>query len=351
LATYSPAIRVTAPDGEPAWLVTQHDAVRQALADRRLVKLRPPGSVPYSGLPPHLDLATRSTMLHLDPPEHTRLRKLVSAAFTHRRVSGLAPRIEQVADELLEKLSQPETVDLIDAFAFPLPMAVIGYLLGVPPGDMSQFRRWSRTIVTGTLADPGARAAAATSLLGYIRALLTIKRISPGEDLLTALTAVQDGEDRLTEDELTSMVMLLLIAGHETTVNLIGNGVLTLLQHPAQLALLRAEPTRISEFVEEILRFEGPVQVAPHRYAAEQIELCGVTIAASDTVVLALFAANRDPARLERAAEFDPARTANPQRQIVKRRCQRVGIAEIRQRHAQRLVACRGNGLTHVSVR
>jgi cytochrome P450 len=123
--------------------VTQYDAARQALADPRLVRRRPSGSMPYSGLPPDLDAAMRSDMLHLDPPEHTRLRKLVSAAFTQRRVNELAPRIEQVADGLLDKMAQSETVDLIDAFAFPLPMTVIGHLLGVPPGDLSAFRGWS----------------------------------------------------------------------------------------------------------------------------------------------------------------------------------------------------------------
>jgi cytochrome P450 len=312
LAAQAPVHRITLPDGEPAWLVTQYDAVRQALADPRLVKQRPAGSMPYSGLPPDLEAAVRGTMLHRDPPEHTRLRKLVSAAFTQRRISALAPRIEQITDELLDNMAHSDTVDLIDSFAFPLPMAVIGHLLGVPPGDMSRFRSWSHTTVKGTLADPETRAAAAAGLLGYIRALLAIKRISPGEDLLSALAAVRDGEDRLSEDELTSMVNLLLIAGQETTVNLIGNGVLTLLEHPHRLALLRAEPTRITEFVEEILRFEPPVHAAPPRYAAEQIELADVTIAAGETVILALFAANHDPRRFDHADEFDPARPTNP---------------------------------------
>ena len=142
--------------------------------------------------------------------------------------------------------------------------------------------------------------------------MLAIKRYSPGADLLSALAAIRDGEDRLTEDELTSMAALLLIAGHETTVNLIGSGVLTLLEHPAQLALLRAEPTRITQFVKETLRFEGPVQVAPPRYAAEEIELGDVIIAAGDTVVPALFAANRDPVHFEHTEEFYPERPTNP---------------------------------------
>jgi cytochrome P450 len=171
LAEQAPVHRVTLPDGEPAWLVTQYEAVRQALADPRLVNQRPQGSLTYSGLPHDLDGAMRSDMVHLDPPEHTRLRKLVSAAFTQRRVSGLAPRIQQVADELLDKMAQSETVDLIDAFTFPLPMTMIGHLLGVPPGNMSAVRSWSRTFMAGSLAYPDACAAAATNLLGYIRAL------------------------------------------------------------------------------------------------------------------------------------------------------------------------------------
>jgi cytochrome P450 len=133
LAEQGPVQRIILPDGEPAWLVTEYHAARAALADPRLVKQRPPGSIPYSGLPHDLDVAIRSTMLNRDPPEHTRLRKLVAAAFTNRRISAMAPYIEQVADKLLEAMAQSETVDLIDAYVFPLPMTVIGHLLGVPP--------------------------------------------------------------------------------------------------------------------------------------------------------------------------------------------------------------------------
>ena len=164
----------------------------------------------------------------------------------------------------------------------------------------------------GALIGPERWTAAAIALVGYIRSLLDAKRRTPADDLLSALVATRDGEDRLSEDELTSMVFLLLIAGHETTVNLIGNGVHTLLAHPDQLAQLRAEPARLPAFLEEILRYQGPVQVATPRFTAEEVVLGGVTIPAGDTVVPALMSANRDGAHFADATAFDPGRAQNP---------------------------------------
>ena len=316
--------QILLPGDQPAWLVTGYDEVRQVLGDPRFVKTGSPMRDAIQNLPEDVERAISSDMLHLDPPDHTRLRRLVSAAFTRRRVEALTPRITSLADELLDAMAASvespvaasietrDRVDLIDAYAFPLPMTVICELLGVPSDDAAEFRGWSATIVTGALIGPERWISAAIALVGYIRSLLDAKRRTPADDLLSALVATHDGEDRLSEDELTSMVFLLLIAGHETTVNLIGNGAHTLLAHPDQLALLRAEPARLPAFLEEILRYEGPVQVATPRFTAEAVVLGGVTIPAGETVVPALMPANRDGAHFADATAFDPTRHQNP---------------------------------------
>jgi len=311
LAKDGPVHQIMLPSGEPAWLVTGYDEVRQALNDPRFIKAGPPAVSATQALPEDIAQAMSRDMLHLDPPDHTRLRRLVSAAFTRRRVDALAPRITTLADQLLEAMAEQAEVDLIDAYAFPLPMTVICELLGVPRADAPEFRGWSATIVTGSLIAPELWVAAAESLVGYIRSLLEEKRRSPADDLLSALVATRDGQDRLTEDELTSMVFLLLIAGHETTVNLIGNGVHALLEHPRQLALLRADPAQLPVFIEEILRYEGPVQVATPRFTAEAVVLGGVRIPAGEMVVPSVLAANRDGGHFPDATVFDASRGQN----------------------------------------
>jgi cytochrome P450 len=310
LAADGPVHRVHLPDGEPAWLVTGYEEVRQALADPRLVKGGPPPVVPGQPLPADVHHAMMSDLLHLDPPDHTRLRRLVSSVFTRRRVEGLAPRVEAIADDLLDTvLAAPSAeTDLIPAYAFPLPMTVLCELLGVPTGDMPAFRGWSTTLVTGSLGPVDEWVDAATSLVGYVRDLVDRKRRTTDQDLLGALVAARDGSDRLSEDELTSMVFLLLIAGQETTVNLIANGVLTLLVHPAELAAVRADPTTLPAVVEEVLRHEGPVQVATPRFAVAPVELGGTLIAPGDVVVPSVLAAGRDPSR-PGVDVFDPHRS------------------------------------------
>jgi cytochrome P450 len=310
LAAEGTVHRVLLPTGEPAWLVTGYDEVRQALADPRLVKGGPPPVVPGQPMPADVHRAMMSDLLHLDPPDHTRLRALVTSAFTRRRIAALAPRVEQIADELLDRAlsGPPGVVDLVDVYAFPLPMRVLCELLGIPADDAPAFRTWSTTLVTGSLAPPAEWVAAAGELIGYARRLLAQKRRAPGDDLLSALVAARDGADRLSEDELTSMVFLLLLAGQETTVNLIANGVLTLLTHPAQLAAVRADLGRLPAVVEEVLRYEGPVQVATPRSAIAPLELGGRLVQAGDVVVCSVLAAGRDPRR-PGADEFDPYRS------------------------------------------
>jgi cytochrome P450 len=250
-------------------------------------------------------------MLAVNPPDHTRLRRLVSGAFTARRVAALRPRIEQLTEQLLDEMSGADRVDLIDSFAFPLPIQVICELLGVPADDQRDFRAWSNAIVSGG-TDPESLPPALVAIVGYIRDLIARKRQRPDDGLLSALIAVRDDNDRLTDDELISMVYLLLIAGHETTVNLIGNGALLLLAEPERWARLAAEPQLVPAAVEEFLRYEGPVQTSTFRTAVEPVELGGRTIPAGAMVLVSLLSANRDAERFAEPDAFDPHRSVAP---------------------------------------
>ncbi|MGQ0775436.1 MAG: cytochrome P450 family protein [Pseudonocardiales bacterium] len=309
LAATGPVHHVLLPTGGPAWLITGYDEVRAVLHDPRLIKSDPTRTaLAGDRLSPEMFAAISHHMLNRDPPDHTRLRRLVTAAFTRRRIDELAPRIQQITDELLDALADVAQADLIASFAYPLPITVICELLGIPVQRRTEFQTWSATLVTGTMADRGEFTAAATTMASYLRELIATKRADPADDLLSALVAVREGADRLRADELTSMVFLLLVAGHETTVNLIGNGVLALLTHPEQLALLRAQPHRLPAAVEELLRFDGPVQMATFRVTSEPVEIGGVTIPAGQIVIAGLLAANRDPAHLPDPDKLDLTR-------------------------------------------
>lgn len=313
LAAAGPVHRIALPTGEPAWLITGYDEARQALQDPRLIKSDAAhANLGRDLLPPEVFAAVSHSMLNSNPPDHTRLRRLVTAAFTRPRIEQFAPRIQQITDELLAAMANARQVDLIDSFAYPLPITVICELLGVPADRRADFREWSSVVVTGVLAGPDALVAAGTAMVSYLRELVDAKCAAPADDVLSALVAVRDGQDRLSEDELISMVFLLLVAGHETTVNLISNGVRALLVHPEQLALLRAQPHRLPDAIEEMLRFDGPLQVAPLRWTAEPVDIGGVTIPAGEIVLPGLLAANRDPACITQPGALDITRTHNP---------------------------------------
>ncbi len=252
-----------------------------------------------------------SHMLNMDPPDHTRLRRLISTAFTRRRMEQMRPRIQQITGELLDAMSDRDEVDLLEALSTPLPIRVLTEMLGVPDEKADAFRGWTMTLTASALPLDKLDAAA-TEMLHYTRSLLELKRREPRADLLSALVAVRDGADRLTEHELTSMVFLLLIAGQETTVNLIGNAVLALLASPRQLARLRADADLMPSGIEELLRYDSPVQVAL-RFATEPVTLAGVTIPAGSVVLVSLLAANRDAARFDDPDRLDLARAYNPQ--------------------------------------
>lgn len=294
--------QVTLPGGLPAWMITRYAEARSALTDPRLVKFMPP-----LGFPEEIEAVMNSHMLNMDPPEHTRLRRLVSGAFTARRVAGLAPRVEEITARLLDATAGQERVNLVDALAYPLPLQVICELLGVPEAERAPFRGWSAAIGTGVW-NPEAVARAGTELSAYLRTLIARHRADPGDDLYSAVIALQEGDDELTENELISLGFLLLVAGQESTAHLIANVAYVLLTHPEQRARVRDDATLLPGLVEEVLRFESPVQITTLRAAREPVEIGGVVVPAGAVVLVSLLSVNRDGRQFPDADTFDIGR-------------------------------------------
>ena len=303
----APVRAVQLPTGR-AWLVTRYADARAALTDPRLSKQLTDRAVDaaYGVAPPPEQRRLADHMLNFDPPDHTRLRRLVAKVFTPARIEALRPRVRQIAEELAGPLAGRERFDLVGEFAFPLPITVICELLGVPMADRDTFREWSNAIVAGVAA--GTDLSVGRLLADYIVELIAAKRADLSPDLLSELIAVREAGDRLTGSELVGMVFLLLVAGHETTVNLIGNGMYLLLTHPDQLARLRADHGLIPAAVEEFLRYESPVATTTPRFTTEPVELGGVTIPAGELVFVALGSVNRDPDRFADPEVFDVTR-------------------------------------------
>jgi len=308
-ASSEPVRQVIMPDGVPGWLVTGYAEAKALLDDRRVSKdagralgLFPDGTAKLYATP----LAVQ--MLNSDPPDHSRPRRLVSKAFTARMVANLRPRIEQIADELLDAITERKTVDLVEAYAFPLPISVISELLGVPQQDRARLRDWGRAMTSGAPQSVANRVS--SEVADYFRALAAAKRAAPAEDMLSALVQVMNGGDRLSEDELVSTAYLLMVAGHETTTNLIGNSVLALLRNPAQMTRLREDPTSMPAAVEEFLRFNGPLHIATLRFTVDRVPVGGVEIPPGQFVMVSLLAANRDPSRFTDPLSLDLDRSA-----------------------------------------
>ncbi len=325
--------RVRTPFGGDAYLITRYAEARAALNDPRLSKhpKNAPAFLREAGLVTGDAGPLGVNMLSSDPPDHTRLRRVIGKAFTARRVLALRPRIQEIADDLLAALPVGEEVDLIEEFAFPLPITVISEMLGVPVSDRDRFRTWSRDLITTASAPElrRRREAATTALTGYLSGLVAERRERMDDrrmddrrmdrepasetqpDLISALIVAADRHGELDETELLGMLMLLLVAGHETTVNLIGNGALALLRAPDVLGALAADPGLVPAAVEELLRYDGPVERATLRTAVEDIDVDGVTVPSGSLVVVALNCADRDPARFDRPDELDLARPDN----------------------------------------
>ncbi|GEB58005.1 cytochrome P450 family protein [Streptomyces gardneri] len=300
LRTSGPVHEVRMPDGYQFWLVVGHEEGRAALADPRLAK-----SPSVIGVRPPEEDVIGVHLLAADAPDHTRLRRLVTGVFTGRRVEALRPRIERLTGELADAMEPAGRADLVDAYAFPLPITVICELLGVPAEDRDTFRDWSNELVTPAGED--GYLGALQGFGGYLDGLIEDKRAAgPADDLLSGLIAAraEDG-DRLSGPELRAMAYLLLIAGHETTVNLISNTVRNLLTHPEQLAALRADPDLLDGAIEESLRYDGPVETSTFRFTREPVTLGGTEIPAGASVLVAIGALDRDPARFPDPDRFD----------------------------------------------
>jgi cytochrome P450 len=309
-----PVLEGRAPDGSPAWYVTRQEEVRLVLSDPRFVNnaASVPGMkvdsvrdnmIEQMGVPREYVRYITGSVLDVDGEDHTRLRKLVSRAFTVRRVNELRPRVEEITAQLLDGLTEP--VDLVTQFAYPLPITVICELVGVPEADRPAWREWGAALMT---MNPTAVPDAVRAMVAHVQDLIARRRAEPADDLLTALVEARDGGDRLSEDELVTMVFTLVMAGHETTAHLIGNGVVALVQHPDQLALLRSDPSLWPGAVHELMRWCTPVQFTRLRYAAEDVEVAGVLIRRGEAVEALLASANHDPAEYDDPDRLDVTR-------------------------------------------
>jgi cytochrome P450 len=311
-----PVQRAQLADGHPAWIVLGYEAARQALNDPRISKdmlaaLQDNGDVVAEGLPgPEFS----RHMLNVDPPDHTRLRRLVSRAFVPSRIAALEPAIRVIARDLIDSLDAagPDaTVDLVEGYAVPLPFQVIGELMGIPAADRPGLHAWFRALLTGWAGDPPPEAVAASDgIVGYLRYLVGAKRRSSADDLVSVLVAAE--EDGLTTQELLSSLFQLVVAGYDTTASLIGNGVVALLDHPGQLEALLADFSQLSSAVEEFIRFTAPVPHATFRVTREPVTLDGVEIPAHEQVLVCLGSANRDPERFPAPDVLDVGRAGRP---------------------------------------
>jgi cytochrome P450 len=277
---------VTVREGLYASVVVGYEDARSLIADPRLSKdpRRAPRDWQEAGRGrPLEDRAGLGThLLTTDPPEHTRLRRLIASAFSLRRVERLRDRVQRHAHELIDGFEDRPEVDLITGYAFPLPVTVLCELLGVPSADQHTFSRWTSDILSSRHRSADARPVALRDLHGYVTELIRAKRSSPGDDLTSALVTGHDKDGDLSETELISMLFLLLVTGHETTVNLIGNGVLAFLRHPDQRELLRARPDLLARAVEEVLRYDSPVTMSTWRFTTEPMEIAGTEVPAGD---------------------------------------------------------------------
>lgn len=319
-----PVYAHVSPGGATTWYVTRYEDVLAVLRDNdHFVKdvrnTLPEGTRPSLPKQPTTHELINQNMLFSDPPDHTRLRALVNQAFTPRRVEQMAHRIQQVADELLYRMAAQGRADLIADYALPLPVMVISEMLGIPASDQAQVADWSQAIIA-----PGSRGLSnrarkqkMRALVAYLQQLFAHRRRHPQDDLVTALVQAEMGVgaaaagDKLTEAELSSMVALLLVTGHETTVNLIGNGALALWQHPAQLQMLKDKPGLWGTAVEELLRYDGPVETSTTRWLRADYEFKGRQMRRGDVMRVSLASANRDAAQFRHPDQLDITRRDN----------------------------------------
>src|ERR687898_21519 len=318
LRSTAPIHRITLLDGRGVWLVTRYEDVLAIFKDERFLKdwrkvLTPEQLAQIPPIPQVMEPLSKN-MLDTDPPDHERLRALVSKAFTPRLIERMRPRIQAIADALLDAVEDKREMDFIDDYAFPLPIIVIAELLGVPAEDRNSFREWSDAAVSGNATTQYLEEVLLPHMQAfsdYLRRMFEEKRENPKNDLISALVRAEEAGEKLSEDELLGMVFLLLVAGHETTVNLIGNGVLALLEHPDQLEKLKNDHSLIKSAIEELLRYDGPLEASPERFAREDVAIGGTVIPRGEMVRVVIAAADRDPERFPDPDALDITRTDN----------------------------------------
>jgi cytochrome P450 PksS len=317
LRAEAPVLRVTVPRVGPAWLVTRYDDVAAVLKDDRLLKNQRDAltleQLKKARTVPRMFAALDRGLLSLDGTDHDRLRALVHKAFTPRRIEQMRDQVQRLADELLDAAERRGgRFDLIADYALPLPLTIIGRIIGVPEKDHPQFSAWSTNLIgIASRRNPLGGVPSVLMFLRYLRRLIAERTERPQDDLVSALAKAREGDDRLTADEVLTMIVLLLTAGHETTVNLIGSGMLALLQHPDQLVRLREDPALLKPGIEELVRFVVPAEQATQRYAREDVVIAGVTVPQGSLVMAVLASANRDPQWFDDADRLDVGRTPN----------------------------------------
>ncbi|AKJ05014.1 cytochrome P450 PksS [Archangium gephyra] len=316
LRKLGPVLRSADLFGE-GFVLPRYEEVVRVLKDPRFANDRrnvPGGSSLDRWWMPAIMRMLISSMVLKDPPDHRRLRNLVQKAFTPVMVENLNGRVEQITEDLLDAAARKPVVDLMEDFALPLPLTVIAEMLGVPQSDRIPFRALIAKVLDSSAVTPISFIRNYPNMLrlnSFLRKLVKLRREQPGDDLVTALVQAEEGGDRLSEDELISMVFLLLFAGHETTVNLIGNGVLELVRHPEQLQKLREQPDLIDSAIEEMLRFTNPVGIVAPRFAKEDVEIAGVPIPKGSALTLLIASANLDETAFPHADELDITRSPN----------------------------------------
>lgn len=320
LRNISPIQQITFDDGFPIWLISTFEDVASVLRDPRFIKspdnLRTSGNEPLKGkserdTPAYI--LRRWHMLAKDPPQHTRLRNFAKKAFTPKIVAEMRPRIQQITNELIDQVCNKKRIDFIDDFAYQLPIIVIAELLGLPIEDREKIRKWSDVLIETQVTEKNKQLINENSeaFANYLKNIFALRRKKPDNNLISAFLKLEENDDYMTEDELYAAIFLLIIAGHETTVNLISNGMYALLSHPDQFNLLKNNPELIHSAVEEMLRYNGPILTSTMRLAAEDITIKGITIKKGEGVLVLLSSANQDETKFNDSLRFDITRKKN----------------------------------------
>lgn len=311
-----PLHEIKMPDGQRAWLTTRYDDAVQTLKDNeRFTKnLRSLSPEEYAAIMPEkeMDLISRQ-MLSTDPPDHTRLRSIVSKAFSPQMIEEMNDEIQRITDDLIDKIQEKGSLEVIEDFAFPLPIIVISQMMGIPEDDHYLFKKWSNDFIESANNREKMKDAfpSIQAFRSYIEELIAERRKNPGSDLISMLIHAHDSGDKLTAEELSSTIWLLIVAGHETTVNLIGNGLLALLENPDQLRLWQSDQSLTPSSIEELLRYYSPVEIATARWASRDFTWQGKNVSKGDLIFVGLAAANRDPEQFEDPDRLDITRMKN----------------------------------------